>query len=128
VSMFESPTPNESRIDVDQEEFALIGFLTETSGALLGEPMSELSAFSHSLGQSRHFDRAQLTSGLPRLADMQFFDLKLPGTDDRRLAFGYPGCYSRRAVAKRFPGYSQRRFCILIHKSPAPARSVPEPQ
>jgi hypothetical protein len=32
------------------------------------------------MGQSRHFDRAQLTSGLPRLADMQFFDLKLPGT------------------------------------------------
>jgi len=38
--MFESPTPNESRIEVDQEEIALIGFLTATSGALLGEPMS----------------------------------------------------------------------------------------
>ena len=45
------------------------------------------------------------------------FDLKLPGTgrsDTRSL-------FARRALAKRFPGYSQRRFCILIHKSPAPA-------
>jgi hypothetical protein len=31
---------------------------------------SSTSKFSHSLGQTRHFDRAPTTSGLPRLTDI----------------------------------------------------------
>ena len=47
------------------------------------------------------------------------FQTRPQRTQSEQIVFPVTGCCSRRAVAKRFPGYSQRRFCILIHKSPA---------
>jgi hypothetical protein len=76
---------------------------------------------------ARRFDHAPSASGLPRLAEMQFFHLKFPGTGRSAPRLRIPGCYSRRAVAKRFPGYSQRRFCILIHKVRLPLDRFPNP-